>query len=233
MRPIDESAVTGMIPGTTGVEMPRAARSSTSRQVLLHPEEELGHGEVGQAQLLGQAVPVGRQVGRSRVPGGVGGHPDRESPDGPGQLHQLDGMGQLAFGGIGIGRRVAAEGHEVLDARLAEIDQDLRQLEPGVGHADQMGHRGQAGRPQHPHHQIVGALARRPPAAVGDGHEGRPQRLQVEQRLDQAGVLGVALGGKELERERPPGRQAGRRCGPCRKRRSHLGLPAIRAVRGE
>ena len=139
------------------------------------------------------------------MPGGVGRHPDREPADGPGQLHQLDGVGQLALGGVGIGRRIAAEGHEVLDARLAELDQDLRQLQPGVGHADQMGHRGEAGGAQHPDHQVVGALAGRPPAPVGDRHERRPQRLQVQQRLDQAGVLGVALRGEELERERPPG----------------------------
>ena len=112
---------------------------------------------------------------------------------------------QLALGGLGVGRRIPAEGHEVLDARLAELDQDLGQLQPGMGHADQMGHRRQGGGAQHPDHQVVGALARRPAAPVGDGHEGRPQRLQLQQRLDQAGVLGVVLRGEELERVRPPG----------------------------
>ena len=92
MRPIDESAVTGMIPGTTGVEMPRAARSSTSPRYSSDPEEELGDREVGQAQLLGQAVAVGPQVGRSGMAGRVGRHPDREPADGPGQLDQLDGV---------------------------------------------------------------------------------------------------------------------------------------------
>ncbi len=194
-----------MIPGTTGVEIPRCRQVVDQPEVLLRPEEELGDREVRQPQLLGQVVAVGGQVGRTRMPGGMGCHPDRESADGPGQLDQFDGVGQLALGGFGVGGRITAQGHEVFDARLAEVDQDLRQLQPGVGHADQMGHRCQAGGAQHPDHQIVGALAGRPTAPVGDRDERRPQRLQLQQRLDQTGVLGVALRGKELERVRPPG----------------------------
>ena len=90
--------------------------------------------------------------------GRVGRHPDREPADGPGQLDQLDGEAQLPLDGVRIGRGIAAEGHEVLDPRLAEFDQDLGQLQPGMGHADQMSHRGQAGRPQHADHQVMGAL---------------------------------------------------------------------------
>ncbi len=196
--------VTGMIPGTTGLSTPRAARSSTSDRYSSGREEELGYGEVGQPHLLGQEIPVRLHVGRAGVPGGMGRHPDAESADGPGQLHQLDGVDELTLGRVGIGRRIATEGHEVLNPGLAEVDQDLGQLQAGVGGADQVGHRGQRGGAQHPDHEIVGSLARRTTAPVGDRHERRTQRLQVHQSFDQAGVLGVVLGREELERVSPP-----------------------------
>ena len=163
-------------------------------------EEELGHGEVGQGQLGRQVVAVARQVGRERVAGGLGGHPDGEPADGPGQLHQLRGVGQLADGGVGVGRRVAAQGHQVLDARPAQLDQDLGQLEAGVGDADQVGHRHQVGRPQHAGDQIDGPPPRLRPAPVGDRHERRAERLELAQGGDQRGLLGVVLRREELER---------------------------------
>ena len=43
----------------------------------------------------------------------VGRHADREATDGPGQLDELRGVGQLARPRLGILGRVAAERHEV------------------------------------------------------------------------------------------------------------------------
>ena len=90
---------------------------------------------------------------------GMGGHADGEPADRPGQLHQLDGVAQLTGPGPGVRRGVAAQGHEVLDPRLAERHQDLGQLEARVGHAHQVRHRVERGRAQDPGHQVVGALA--------------------------------------------------------------------------
>ena len=61
-----------------------------------------------------------------------------------------------ASGSVG---RVAAEGHQVLHAGLAQVDQDLGQLEAGVGHADEVGHGDEVGGPQHPGDQVDGPLA--------------------------------------------------------------------------
>ena len=73
---------------------------------------------------------------------------------------QLGRVGQLARPGVGIGGRVAAERHQVLDARLAQRHQDVGQLQPGVGHADEVRHRVEACRVQHPRDEVEGALPR-------------------------------------------------------------------------
>ena len=178
---------------------PRTARSSHQAHVLLDLEEELGDAEVRQAELGGQEVAVRLHVGRRRVAGGMGGDADREAADRPGQLHELDGVEELAGPGRRVGRGVAPQGHEVLHARLAERHQDLGELQPGVGHADEVGHRGEGGGAQHAGHQVVGALARLPPAPVGDRHERGRQGLELAQGADQGGLLGVVLGREELE----------------------------------
>ena len=119
--------------------------------------------EVGQLQLGGQEVAVARRCSGERgMAGRMGRHADREAADGAGQLDQLGGVGELAGAGVGIGRGVAAQGHEVLHAGLAQRDQDVGQLEAGVGHADQVGHRVERRRVQHAGDQVEGALARLP-----------------------------------------------------------------------
>ena len=55
--------------------------------------------------------------------GRVGRRPDGEPADGPGQLDELGRVGQLARARRRVLGRVATEGHEVLDAGLAQRHQ--------------------------------------------------------------------------------------------------------------
>ena len=89
----------------------------------------------------------------------MGRHTYGKSADGASQLHQLDGVSQLALDRPRICGRVTTERHQVLHTRFAELHQDLGQLQTGVGHADEMRHRRQGGGAQHPDDQVVGALA--------------------------------------------------------------------------
>ena len=127
-------------------------------QVLGRLEEELGDGEVGQGHLLGQAVPVDAQVRRGRVARRVRRHPNGEPADGPGQLDQLYRVGELPRR-VGAGHHVAAQGEDVLHPGTAQRDQDLGQLEAGVGDAHEVRHRDEGGGVQHPGDQVLGALA--------------------------------------------------------------------------
>ncbi len=72
-----------------------------------------------------------------------------------------------------VGRRITAQGEEVLHAGPAEGHQDLGQLQAGVLDTDEMGHGGERRRPQHARHQVVRPLARLAPAPVGHRDERR------------------------------------------------------------
>ncbi len=159
------------MPGNTGVSTPRSTQIGEETFVLGSLEEELGDAEVGQCQLGREEVAVARQVGRARVAGGVRGNTDGEATNGPGQLHELSGVGQLAGAGRRVLGRVAPERHQVLDPGLAERHEDVGQLEPRVGHADDVGHGVEVGRVQQAGHEVDGALPRLGPAAVGHRDE--------------------------------------------------------------
>src|SRR5664280_188695 len=133
----------------------------------------------------------------------LGRHSHRETADGIGQLDQLVGVVQLARSLPGPGGRVPSQRHQVLHTGRPVGDEDLRQLQPGVGHADKVGHGHQGGGAEHPGDQVEGALARLGPSPIGHGHEGRPERFEVAQRLDQRGLLCVVLRREEFERVGP------------------------------
>ena len=155
-------------------------------------------------------VAVAVHVGGEGVAVGLGRHPDREPADGRGQLDQLRCMAELPLPVIGIDGWVATQRHQVLDPGRPVGDQDLGQLQPGVGHTDEMGHGHQRGGAQHAGDQVEGPLARLGPAPVGDRDEGRPQGLEIAEGLHQRGLFGVGLGGEEFERVGPPlGQQIG------------------------
>ncbi len=162
-------------------------------------KKELRDGEIGQLQLGGQEVAVTLHVHRSWMAGRVGGHPDRESANSPGQLDQFEGVGKLADASGLVGGWVTTKGHEVFDTGLTKRDQDFSQLQPRVGHTDQMGHWSERGCMQHARHQIDGALARFGAASIGNRHKRRIEWLELVQRLGQGGQLLVTLGRKELE----------------------------------
>ena len=125
------SEVTGRMPGRTGVRIPRAARSRTSPSYSEASKKNWVTPKSATLEFGGQEVPVAPVAGGAGMPGRVRRHPYREAADGPGQLDQFDGVGQLTGPGLGIGGRVAAERHEVLDAGLAQRDQDVGQLQAG------------------------------------------------------------------------------------------------------
>ena len=206
-RPMVDSDVTGRMPGRTGVSTPRSRRSATRPSYSDGLEEELGDPEVGQLELGRQEVTVARQVGRAGVAGRVGRHADGEAADGAGQLHQLRREGELTGAGARVLGRVATERHQVLHAGLAQGDEDVGQLQAGVGHADEVGHRVELGRVQHARDEVEGALARLGAAPVGHRDERRLQRLQLADGAGEGGQLLVVLGREELERVRRAGLQ--------------------------
>ena len=113
-----DSEVTGRMPGRTGVSTPRARRSAirlsyseASKKNWVTPKSASSSLAARWSRSLGQ-------VRRAGVAGRVGRHADGEAADGPGQLDQLRGVGQLAGPGVGVLGRVTAERHQVLDPAL-------------------------------------------------------------------------------------------------------------------
>ena len=179
---------------------PRSRRSATRPSYSDASKKNCVTPKSASASLAARKSRSLAQVGRPGMAGRVGGHPDGESADGAGQLHELRGVGQLAGAGGRVLGRVAAERHEVLDAGLAQRDEDVGQLEAGVGHADEVGHGIEPGGVQHARHQVERALARFCPAAVGDRDERGLERLQLADRAGEGGELLVVLRREELER---------------------------------
>ncbi len=176
---MEPSEVTGRIPGRTGVLHAPGGQVGRQPLVLGGLEEELGDAEVGHLQLGGQEVTVALGARRPGMSGRMGRHADREPADGPGQLHQLGGVGQLPRAGAGVRRGIAAERHQVLHARLAQRDQDVGQLQPAVGHADQVRHRIERGGVQHAAHQVERALPGGRATPVGHRDERGAERLRA------------------------------------------------------
>ena len=131
----------------------------------------------------------------------MGGHADRERPDLPGQLDEIDGVGEVAGRQVQLGRRVTPQGENVLDPLVAVAAEDGPQLVFEMAGAAQMGHRRHIGRPQDVDDEVVGPLPGRPPGAVGDRDERRLQRSELEERPLELGLGLLRLRGEELERE--------------------------------
>ena len=88
--------------------------------VVLGLEEELGHREVGDAQLVGQVPAVGRAVGRAGMHLADGRRRRRRSQPPRRRLRAARSRsGSRSASGWPSARRVAAEGEDVLDADLA------------------------------------------------------------------------------------------------------------------
>ena len=93
MRGTEVRLVTGMIPGSTGLSTPRSARSATRPVYSDASKKNWVTAKSARGQLGGQVVAVAGRIGRERMAAGLGRDPDREPPDGGGQLHQLGGVG--------------------------------------------------------------------------------------------------------------------------------------------
>ena len=75
-----DSEVTGRMPGSTGVSMPRSRRSATRSSYSDGLEEELRDAEVGQCQLGRQVVTVTLPVRRRGWPAGCAATPTEKPP---------------------------------------------------------------------------------------------------------------------------------------------------------
>ena len=150
--------VTGMIPGSTGLSTPRTDRSSTSPRYSSASKKNWVTAK--SASLIFSA-----RKSRSALPamGRRGGRPDGPPPRWRSRRWPWPGPPAHRRGGAhrvppSDRRGIPAQGHQVLHAGLAEVHQDLGQLEPGMGHADQMGHRCSRCGVPHPRHQVVGPV---------------------------------------------------------------------------
>src|ERR1700683_1631461 len=106
-------------------------------------------------------------------------HAYRPATDGAGQLDELVGVRQLTLTVVGLIRRVAAKGHQVLYTCFSVGNEDLCELESRVCHTDEVGHRGERGRTEHPGDEVEGALTRFAASPVGKGHERRGRRHEA------------------------------------------------------
>ena len=174
--------------------------------VFLELEEELSYREVRELELGRQVIAVACQIGRTRVPGGMSGDADRPKSGAASELDQLRRVLQLLVRLLRR-KRIPAECQEVLHADGSEPPQDLTELEAGVRHAGQMGHRRQGGVLDEVDDDARGALAGYPATPVRDRDEGRIERLKVGDRSAEQSLLVIVLRREELERESSPGRQ--------------------------
>ena len=138
---------------------------------------------------------------------GVRGDPDREVADATDQLHQLDGVVQLAGREVEVLGRVTPEGEDVVDAGVAVADDDVDQLGARVRGTGEMGHRGHRRVGVDRDDEVVGAFAGGAPRAVGDRDVRRLERLEIAQRLREHALHLLVAGREELEREARTGLQ--------------------------
>ena len=127
----------------------------------------------------------------------------------PDEGDELLGVLEGVPGTVVIGhrpRRIAAQGQDVLDARIGIAVEDGRELLARVADARQVRDGRQPGLALDPHDQVVSPLARRAAGAVGHRHERGPERLELGDRLEEIVGGPVGLGREELEAEgRGPG----------------------------
>lgn len=120
------------------------------------------------------------------------------------ELHQLSRVLETALGFHETFlpfRRIAAQGHDVADAALAVARENLEDLILRGTHAGEVAYHREIGLFLDLHDEVMGELARGAARAVGDAHEGGPQRHQVAYgRVEILRRLHVA-GGKEFEAE--------------------------------
>ena len=100
-------------------------------------------------------------------------------------MDQLAGRGARVFG------RIPSQRHQVRDARRPILLEDLGELGPAVGHADQVGHRVERGLALHHRNEVIGPLSRLRSASVGHRDERGVERLKVTQGGGERGLLGI------------------------------------------
>jgi hypothetical protein len=137
----------------------------------------------------------------------MGGDADAELADLADHVDQLGGVGEVLRVVLDAGGRVAGQGEDVLDPGGAVLLEQRHQLGAGVGDARQVGHGGDAGVPLDVDDDVACAVPGRSPRPVGHRHERRVERLQLADRLLELTRRLVGFRRKELERERPAGRE--------------------------
>ena len=195
----------GHDPGDHRLRAAEGAQFVDEVDVVLHLEEQLRDGVVGDGELVGQTAAVVGPVARLRMHLGVGGDPHGE-PASDDVVHEIDGVVVVARRGVDrVDGRIAAQGQDVLDAGGLVAVEDLGDLGAGVAEAGEVGHRRDARLATHPVDDAVGAGPRRPTGAVRDGHEARLQRFQFGDGPSERHLRVIGAGREELERERASG----------------------------
>ncbi len=98
--------------------------------------------------------------------------------------------------------RVAAQGHQVMDAGIDVGVEDALELGAGVADAGQVRHRGQRGLASDPTGDLDRGVAGRATGAVGDRDERRLVGLELVDRLPEPLGAGVVLRREELKGDR-------------------------------
>ncbi len=177
-------------------------------EVDLVVEEELADQELGAGlDLLAQIGDVGLGGGGLGVDLGVAGGAD---PEPARRLEAADEGRELGRAGEAAGRRgevllaarrVAAQGEDVLDARVGEAPQGrLEPLDRLADHA-QVSHRLDPVLLLDPRRHLDGAVTGGPGGPVGDRDEPRIEPVQVLDAREQRGGSLLGLRGEELEGE--------------------------------
>ena len=175
-------------------------------EVHLVVEEELADGARGAGvDLRLQHVDIGLDRGRFRMLLGIAGDRDLERRDGLDAAHEIGGVdvaaGRRLIALADAARRVAAQGHDVADAQIPIIADDVVELGLGRGDASQMRGRLQRALAQHARDGRVRALARRAAGAIGHRDIARTKRLEPPDRAPQRLLHRRRLGREELERD--------------------------------
>ena len=113
-------------PGDHGLVDPERMEALDEVEVVPGVEEELRDREVGLAELLGGVATVGLDTLRTWVRLRVRGDADREVAVLANEADEIDRVRELARREVEVLRRVAAQGEDVLDPRVAVARDDLR-----------------------------------------------------------------------------------------------------------
>jgi hypothetical protein len=103
---------------------------------------------------------------------------DREAAGGCHVGQQIECVPVIACLSGAVGRQVAAEGEDILDAHAAVVNEQCSNVSTGVPNTREVRHRLDVGLCAHPPDDVSGSMTVRPTCAIGDADEVRSQRRE-------------------------------------------------------